>query len=393
MGGAGYVAYDVIKPTQYSAQEKTTASVVESALITNTEVTATSSEEALTSTPQISEIEALRIALEEEKAERLKLEEKLNSSSKSKTVVVTVSAETEIKKEEPKTFTTPSGTVLDEFGNIISTPTNSTQESNTSTTLTGDEILSRVASSVVLITTPTGSGSGFAVNEGRLVLTNAHVVNETDSNDFILKRYSVVDITLNGGRVIQGTVIGRDEITDIALISTGSERPQAAILGSSDSYSLKVGSDVFALGFPLGLPSITFTKGILSSRQTIDSQTFLQTDTAINPGNSGGPLVNSKGEVVGINTAFLKNTQGIGFAIPIDTAKNVISKLDSGIENLIFNPALGSYVTIPRSIVSAVGLNPGVSCDLLGYSEKNLILCNLYQNNKSAYYWTIDENQ
>jgi len=313
----------------------------------------------------------------------------------------TTSSQAQTKTASVITF--PNGAVveMDESGNIIRTikeapvtPTTSqTSSQSVSVVLSGDEILSRVAPSVVLISTSCCTGSGFVVNEGRFVVTNAHVVNNEDTSGHILERYSIVEMTLYGGKVIKGTVLSRDEVTDLAIVSTGSERPQAAVLGSSAASALKVGNDVFTLGYPRKLANITLTKGILSSRQILNSQSLLQIDAAINPGNSGGPLINNKGEIIGVNVSRLLNTEGIGFAIPIDVAKEVISNLASGIENLIFDPVIGSNLVIPRSIVSRIGLNPSLSCDQLGYFGNNLKLCNLYKNNQSEYKWTIDENQ
>jgi len=295
--------------------------------------------------------------------------------------------------------TLPNGAIveIDENGNIVRTIkeapiTSQTPNQPVSVTLSGDEILSRVAPSVVLISTSCCTGSGFVINEGKFVVTNAHVVNREDTGGHILERYSIVEITFYGNKIIKGTVLGRDEITDLAIISTNGERPQVAVLGSSAASALKVGSDVFALGYPRKLANLTLTKGILSSRQTLNGQSLLQTDAAINPGNSGGPLVNNRGEIVGVNVSRLLNTEGIGFAIPIDVAKEVISNLASGIENLIFDPIVGSNLAIPRSIVSGIGFNPSLSCDQLGYFGNNLKLCNLYKNNHSEYKWTIDED-
>lgn len=290
-----------------------------------------------------------------------------------------------------KRFTTPNGTVIDEFGTVISLSPASTQNppnlsvNNSPVALSSKQISVLVSPSVVFISTPSSSGSGFVIQEGKFILTNAHVV----------KSNSVVDVTLQDGRILKGTVLGRDEVIDLALLSTGNVRPPYAILGVSDNNSLMIGEDVYALGFPLGL-SLTFTRGILSARQKIDGQVMLQTDASINPGNSGGPLVNSKGEVVGINTSrpvASLNAQGIGFAIPIDTAKQLIPGLISGLQNIIFEtPSFGSMVVIPKSMVATIGINPNLSCENLGFTGNGLILCNLYKKSNQSYQWNISEN-
>ncbi|MGK7924323.1 MAG: HhoA/HhoB/HtrA family serine endopeptidase [Spirulina sp.] len=167
-----------------------------------------------------------------------------------------------------------------------------------------------------------GTGSGFILSaDGRLV-TNAHVVEGADE----------VKVTLKDGRALQGKVVGRDSITDVAAIEIDAENLPAVTLGNSET--LIPGEWAIAIGNPLGLDN-TVTVGIISATGRSSSQVgvpdkrvrFIQTDAAINPGNSGGPLLNAKGEVIGINTAIRADAQGLGFAIPIETAKRIANQL------------------------------------------------------------------
>jgi serine protease Do len=166
-----------------------------------------------------------------------------------------------------------------------------------------------------------GAGSGVIVNEDGTILTNSHVVEEA----------SEIMITLNDKQEYKARVVGRDQKTDLAVIKVDAKaRFHAARLGDSDA--LRVGEWVLAVGNPFGL-SNTVTSGIVSAKGRIIGagpyDDFIQTDAPINPGNSGGPLFNMRGEVIGINTAIVPNGQGIGFAIPINTAKNVLPDLVS----------------------------------------------------------------
>ena len=164
-----------------------------------------------------------------------------------------------------------------------------------------------------------GVGSGVIIDEKGYILTNNHVIDDADR----------LKVTLADGRVLRGKVAGSDEVTDLAVLKVESEEPlPAATLG--DSAALKAGKIVMAIGNPFGLtggPAVT--AGIVSSlNRSIQTRTgvleLIQTDAAINPGNSGGPLVNTKGEVVAINTANMPYAQGVGFAVPVNTAKKII---------------------------------------------------------------------
>lgn len=139
-------------------------------------------------------------------------------------------------------------------------------------------------------------------------------------------------VTLSDGRTFEGKVLGGDRVTDVAVIKIEGDRLPTATLGNSDL--LRPGEWAIAIGNPLGLNS-TVTAGIISATGRSSAQvgipdqraSFIQTDAAINPGNSGGPLLNERGEVIGINTAIRANAQGLGFAIPINTAKRIADQL------------------------------------------------------------------
>jgi serine protease Do len=165
-----------------------------------------------------------------------------------------------------------------------------------------------------------GVGSGFVISRDGYILTNNHVVEGADQ----------IKVKLADGKEFEGKVIGRDPKTDLAVIKIeGSGNLQALSLGNSDD--LKVGSWVVAVGSPFGLEQ-TVTAGIVSAKGRVIGSgpydNFIQTDASINPGNSGGPLVNLKGEVVGINTAIIASGQGIGFAIPVNMAKEIVPQLE-----------------------------------------------------------------
>jgi len=162
-------------------------------------------------------------------------------------------------------------------------------------------------------------GSGFIVDREGYILTNNHVVDGADG----------IRVTLLDGRSYDAEVKGRDPKTDIALIKIKPENGlPAATLGDSDA--LLVGEWVIAIGNPFGFGH-TVTAGIVSAKdRTIGAgpyDSFIQTDASINPGNSGGPLLNARGEVVGINSAIIASGQGIGFAIPINMARSVMEQL------------------------------------------------------------------
>jgi len=197
------------------------------------------------------------------------------------------------------------------------------------------------------------SGSGFIVSDDGYILTNNHVVQGFDR----------LEVTMTDRRTFPARVIGRDETTDVAVIKIDAKGLPFAVLG--DDNASKVGEFVIAIGNPLGL-DFTVTQGIVSAkgrgrteinvnRSTWAITDFIQTDAAINPGNSGGPLVNIRGEVIGINTAIASQTgmyAGYGFAIPITLAKEV---LDDFIEHgRIRRAVLGISINDARAEDAAV---------------------------------------
>lgn len=172
-----------------------------------------------------------------------------------------------------------------------------------------------------------GQGSGFITQKNGIILTNAHVVSGADR----------VTVTLKDGREFEGVVKGKDEVTDLAVVKIDTSGVDLPIAPLGNSESVRVGDWAIAVGNPVGLNN-TVTLGIISTLTRSSAQVgipdkridFLQTDAAINPGNSGGPLLNEQGEVIGINTAIRPDANGIGFAIPIDKAREIANTLAAG---------------------------------------------------------------
>lgn len=167
-----------------------------------------------------------------------------------------------------------------------------------------------------------GTGSGFILSSDGRLITNAHVVEGS----------KIVKVTLKDGQIYDGEVIGIDPITDVAVLKIDAQNLPVVTIGQAEV--LTPGEWAIAIGNPLGLDN-TVTVGIISAIDRSSSQVgvpnkrvrFIQTDAAINPGNSGGPLLNSQGEVIGINTAIRADAQGLGFAIPIETAQRIAKQL------------------------------------------------------------------
>lgn len=189
-----------------------------------------------------------------------------------------------------------------------------------------------------------GTGSGFILSSDGRIVTNAHVVEGTKT----------VKVTLKDGRTFEGKVLGVDGVTDVAVVKIEAKSLPAVRLGKAEN--LIPGEWAIAIGNPLGLDN-TVTVGIISALGRSSSQvgvpdkrvSFIQTDAAINPGNSGGPLLNAKGEVIGINTAIRANAQGLGFAIPIETAQRIANQLFS--TGRVQHPYLGiQMVTLTPDI-------------------------------------------
>ncbi len=179
-----------------------------------------------------------------------------------------------------------------------------------------------------------GTGSGFILSSDGRLITNAHVVEGTEE----------VKVTLKDGRSFDGQVVGSDPVTDVAVVKIEATDLPTVNLGKAEN--LTPGEWAIAIGNPLGLDN-TVTVGIISALGRSSSQvgvpekrvSFIQTDAAINPGNSGGPLLNATGEVVGINTAIRANAQGLGFAIPVETAERIANQLFS--KGKVEHPYLG----------------------------------------------------
>jgi len=191
-----------------------------------------------------------------------------------------------------------------------------------------------------------GTGSGTIISTDGYILTNYHVV----------KNASKITIKTNNGKEYTAKVAGKDNYSDLAVIKIDAKNLTAAKM--ADSNALKAGQWAIAIGSPQGLNN-TVTLGIISAvRRNIpelSNVSFIQTDAAINPGNSGGPLVNIQGEVVGINTAIMGTAQNIGFAIPVNTAKNIIETLKNG--KTVNHPWIGIGMTeLTPDLAKALGV-------------------------------------
>jgi S1-C subfamily serine protease len=217
-----------------------------------------------------------------------------------------------------------------------------------------------------------GQGSGFVIDKDGHILTNYHVVADARQ----------VEVTLHNRKKYKATVVGADPAHDLAVIQIKAPDLIPAVLG--DSRNLQVGQKVYAIGNPFGLAG-TMTRGIVSSIRpvrepngaTIDEA--IQTDAAINPGNSGGPLMNWHGEVIGINTMILSSVgqnSGVGFAIPINTAKAVLNDLMTlgrvrrpalGVRTIPINAELADEIGLPADYgLLIVQVVPGGSADQAG---------------------------
>jgi len=196
-----------------------------------------------------------------------------------------------------------------------------------------------------------GQGSGFVIDKEGHILTNYHVIEDAQQ----------LEVTMHNRKKYRATVVGTDTVHDLAVIQIKAPDLVPAVLG--DSRNLQVGQKVYAIGNPFGLAG-TMTRGIVSSIRPVKEpngatiEDAIQTDAAINPGNSGGPMMNGHGEVIGINTMILSNVgqnAGIGFAIPINTAKAVLADLTR--YGRVKRPSLGiiSYGIGP-DLASQMGL-------------------------------------
>jgi serine protease Do len=222
-------------------------------------------------------------------------------------------------------------------------------------------------------------GSGFIIDKGGLIVTNNHVIENADK----------IKVKLKNGKEYDAEIVGRDPKTDIALVKAKGLRGFHTIkLGDSDA--LKVGEWVVAVGSPFGLEH-TVTAGIVSAKGRVIGSgpydDFIQTDASINPGNSGGPLVNMKGEVVGINTAIVSRSGGnvgIGFAIPANLARGIIEQLKTsgsvtrgwlGVSIQDLTPELADYYGLKDTKGALVGeVFEGDPADKAGIKAKDVII-------------------
>ena len=220
-----------------------------------------------------------------------------------------------------------------------------------------------------------GTGSGFIINKDGDIITNAHVVSGADK----------VTVILKDGRQLEGKVLGSDELTDVAVIQVKSDNLPTVSFGSSQS--MQTGDWAIAIGNPLGLDN-TVTAGIISAIGRKSGQigvdkrvSFIQTDAAINPGNSGGPLLNQNGEVIGVNTAIIQGAQGLGFAIPIETAQRIAKQL---IENgKVSRAYLGvQMVTVDANVKAEVNKDTEF-CSKIS-DDKGVLITKVVENSPAA---------
>jgi S1-C subfamily serine protease len=245
------------------------------------------------------------------------------------------------------------------------------------------DVTRRVSPAVVSITSGAGQGSGVIIREDGVELTNAHVVGN-------MRR---VEVGLSNGDVYEGEVLGRAPDIDLAVVRVDAHNLPAALLGDSDR--LQVGQSAIAIGNPAGFER-TVTTGVVSAlNRTLGGgrgarlDELIQTDAAINPGNSGGPLLDSRGRVIGINTAVLRATPvgqpivGIGFAIPINLGRDVAEQLLTtgvvtraylGIRQQELDPELVAQFRLPVSQgVLVVAVDPGTPAARAGLRRGDII--------------------
>ncbi|MBD1831498.1 trypsin-like peptidase domain-containing protein [Cyanobacteria bacterium FACHB-472] len=221
-----------------------------------------------------------------------------------------------------------------------------------------------------------GTGSGFIINTDGQILTNAHVVDGADT----------VNVILKDGRTFKGKVMGTDPVTDVAVVKIQADNLPTVRLGNSEQ--LRPGEWAIAIGNPLGLDN-TVTTGIISATGRSSSQVgvpdkrvnFIQTDAAINPGNSGGPLLNARGEVIGMNTAIIQGAQGLGFSIPISTAQRIANQLVT--TGRVEHPYLGvQMTTLTPDVRQQINedANSGLSVD----ADRGVLVLRVMRNSPAA---------
>ncbi len=221
-----------------------------------------------------------------------------------------------------------------------------------------------------------GTGSGFITTADGFVITNAHVVDGAD----------VVTVHLKDGRALEGRVVGQDTMTDLAVVKVEADNLPTVKIGNSER--LQPGEWAIAIGNPLGLDN-TVTTGIISATGRSSSQVgvpdkridFIQTDAAINPGNSGGPLLNARGEVIGVNTAIIQGAQGLGFSIPINQAQEIANQLIAN--GKVDHPYLGiQMVTLSPEVKSQINNNPNVNVTVT--EDKGILIAQVVPGSPAA---------
>ena len=221
-----------------------------------------------------------------------------------------------------------------------------------------------------------GVGSGFVIDADGFVLTNAHVVERADN----------VTVTFQDGRILDGKVLGKDPVTDVAVIKVDSDNLPAVTIGDSDR--VEQGQWAIAIGNPLGLQE-TVTVGVISATHRFSRDIgipdkrigFIQTDAAINPGNSGGPLLNARGEVIAVNSAIIGGAQGLGFAIPINTAQKVALQLIA--TGKVEHPYIGvEMVSLTPQTKQRFNQIPNRKQDIT--SERGILIMTIDRNSPAA---------
>ncbi|MCA1932557.1 MAG: trypsin-like peptidase domain-containing protein [Calditerrivibrio sp.] len=220
-------------------------------------------------------------------------------------------------------------------------------------------------------------GSGFIISEDGYIVTNNHVVEKADE----------ITVKLYNGKEYTAKKVGRDPLTDLAILKIDTAGNKLKPLKLGDSDAAEVGEWVVAIGNPFGLES-SYTVGIISAKGRDLGEgpydNFLQTDASINPGNSGGPLVSLNGEVIGINTAIIPSGQGLGFAVPVNILKNLLPQLKSGVVKRGFL-GIKNLEELKKDMITALNLNiehgviingiiNGEAADLAGIKEGDIIV-------------------
>ncbi len=232
------------------------------------------------------------------------------------------------------------------------------------------DVVERVGPAVVSIGRtsargPAGAGSGVVFTSDGYVLTNAHVVSGA----------AALELGFTDGTTFRGHLVGLDHTTDLAVVRATGSTPRHAELGSSST--LRVGQLVVAIGNPLGFSS-TVSAGVVSAvgrtmraRDGRAMEGIIQSDVALNPGNSGGPLVDSRGRVVGINTAIILGAQGISFSVPVDTAQWVVGELMTrGKVRRAWLGIAGQNRPVPREVARSLGLAHVSGVEVTGFDER-----------------------